>query len=81
VKAIKELKGGTPVSGKDFRKIHESTRYAMQYIVSTPVEKLFRFQVSEEVLAQLQKIMKEYMHVYVKHTFKSLQIIDELELK
>lgn len=81
VKAIKELKGGTPVSGKDFRKIHESTRYAMQYIVSTPVEKLFSFQVSEEVLTELQKIMKEYLHIYVKHTFKSLQIIDELQLK
>jgi DNA repair protein RecO (recombination protein O) len=66
---------------KDFRKIHESTRYAMQYIISTPVEKLFSFQVSEEVLTELQKIMKEYLHIYVKHIFKSLQIIEELELK
>ncbi len=69
------------VSVKDFVKIHESTRYTMQYITSTPVEKLFSFQVSEEVLEELQKIMKEYLHTYVKHSFKSLQIIDELMLK
>lgn len=66
---------------KDFVRIHESTRYAMQYIISTPVEKLFSFQLSEEVLAELQKIMKDYLHTYVRHSFKSLQIIDELMLK
>ncbi len=81
VKEIKAVHGGTPLSGRDFAKIHESTRYTMQFIVSTSIEKLFSFQVSEEVLTQLQKIMKEYLHTYVKHSFKSLQIIDELELK
>lgn len=65
----------------DFQIIHESTRYTMQFIIATPVEKLFSFQVSEQVLKELQKIMKEYLYRYVKHTFKSLQIIEELELK
>ena len=69
------------VSVRDFMKIHESTRYAMQYIISTPVEKLFSFQLSEEVLEELQKIMRDYLHTYVRHGFKSLQIIDELMLK
>lgn len=68
-------------SGQQARKIHESTRYAMQYIVSTPVEKLFSFQLSEEVLAEFRQIMKEYLHTYVKHEFKSLQIIEDLMLK
>ena len=68
-------------SAKDFVEIFESTRYAMQYIISTPVERLFSFQLSEEVLAELQKIMKDYLHTYVRHSFKSLQIIDELVLK
>lgn len=49
----------------------------MQYIVSTGVEKLYTFDVSEEVLLELQKIMKEYLHFYVKHNFKSLQILEE----
>ena len=68
-------------SGQGTRKVHESTRYTMQYIISTPIEKLFSFRVSEEVLKELQEIMKEYLHTYVRHTFKSLQIIDEIMLK
>lgn len=67
--------------GQKAIKIHDSTRYAMQFIVSSPVEKLFTFQLSEEILMELKKIMKDYLGIYVKHTFKSLQIIDELMLK
>ena len=57
--------------------IGESTRYTMQYIVSTSVEKLYTFRVSDEVLQELQNIMKEYLPYYVKHKFKSQQILDE----
>ena len=64
--------------GQKTREIHESTRYAMQFIVSSNIEKLFTFQLSEEVLKELKKIMRDYMRTYVKHSFKSLQIIDEL---
>jgi DNA repair protein RecO (recombination protein O) len=68
-------------SGQQTRQIHESTRYAMQYIISTPVEKLFTFQLSEEVLQELSKLMREYMQHYVRHEFKSLQILEDLMLK
>ena len=67
--------------GQKTRQIHESTRYAMQFIVSSKIEKLFTFQLSEEVLKELKKIMRDYLNLYVKHSFKSLQIIDELMLK
>lgn len=65
-------------SGQNARQIHESTRYAMQFVISTSVEKLFTFQLSEEVLKEFEKIMKDYLHVYIKHSFKSLQIMKEL---
>jgi len=68
-------------SGQGTRKVHESTRYAMQYVISSNIEKLFTFQLSEEVLEEFQRLMKDYIHEYVKHSFKSLQIIDELMLK
>lgn len=67
--------------GQKTKEIHESTRYAMQFIVSSTIEKLFTFQLSEEVLKELKKLMKNYMSTYVKHSFKSLEIIDELMLK
>ena len=54
--------------------ISDSTRYTMQYIISTPVARLYSFTVSEEVLRELKMIMKEYMAYYVHHEFKSLSI-------
>ena len=54
--------------------ISDSTRYTMQYIISTPVARLYSFTVSEEVLRELKMIMKEYMAYYVHHDFKSLSI-------
>lgn len=68
-------------AGQKTKEIHESTRYAMQFIISSSIERLFTFQLSEEVLKELIKIMKNYMSTYVKHSFRSLQIIDELMLK
>ncbi len=61
------------------RPIQEATRYTMQYIVSSPVEKVYSFKVSENVLDELTQIMHEYMAEYVRHKFKSLEIIAEGE--
>lgn len=63
---------GRAVQGR--RPILDSTRYTMQYIISTPIAKLYSFAVSEEVLQELTAIMKEYMACYVHHEFKSLTI-------
>ena len=64
-------------SGQSAKRISESTRYALQYVVSSSIEKLYTFDVSEPVLQELKAIMKEYLAVYVKHNFKSLQILEE----
>lgn len=56
--------------------ILDSTRYTMQYIISTPIEKLYTFTVSKEVLAELKTIMKQYMDYYVHHDFKSLLLFN-----
>lgn len=58
----------------------DPTRYALQYIVSSTVEKLFSFKVSDEVLKELEHLMGEYMKHYVRHSFKSLEIIEQLKL-
>lgn len=61
---------------KDGIHINESTLYALQYIVSSPIEKLYTFTVSDEVLRQLKLIMKQYIGLYVDKTFKSLEILE-----
>ena len=57
--------------------ISEAARYTMQYICASKVEKLYSFALKDEVLAELTAIMREYMDYYVKHRFKSLQILEE----
>lgn len=55
-------------------RILDSTRYTLQYIIFTPVEKLYSFTVSDAVLEELKVIMKDYLAHYVHHEFRSLQI-------
>jgi len=43
----------------------------MQYIVSADITKLYTFAVSDDVLEELRRIMKEYLSIYVHHDFKS----------
>jgi DNA repair protein RecO (recombination protein O) len=59
-------------------KISDSTLYAMQFIISSPIEKLFTFKVSETVLFELKSIMKKYLKVYIDKDFKSLPILDSI---
>lgn len=57
-------------------RMEDSTRYAMQYIVSSRVEKLYTFSVSENVLSELEEILKSYLERYVSHRFKSLEMLE-----
>lgn len=53
-----------------------STLYTLQYILSSSIEKLYTFLVSDEVMVQLRKIATEYRMEYIEKHFKSLDFID-----
>ena len=57
-------------------RLDKSTLYTLQYIISSSIEKLYTFTVSDEVLSQLRKIMKQYVGMYVDRKFKSLEILE-----
>jgi len=59
-------------------KINTSTLYAMQYIISKEVEKLYTFTVTDEVLKELQRCVKRYLDRYVDHEFKSLEMLNNI---
>lgn len=61
---------------KDGRELLSSTLYALQYIVATPVEKLYTFVVKDEVLRELGEVVGAYMEEYVGRKFKSLEILE-----
>lgn len=55
--------------------ITDSTVYALQFIVVTPVDKLFSFTVTDIVLKQLKHIIGSYMDKVIDKKFNSLEFL------
>ena len=56
--------------------VSPATVYTLQYIVSSTIEKLYTFTVSDEVLMELGKVMKQYTGTHIDKNFKSLEILE-----
>lgn len=56
--------------------ISSATVYTLQYIVSSTIEKLYTFTVSEEVLGELRRVLRQYMDTHIDKVFKSLEILE-----
>jgi DNA repair protein RecO (recombination protein O) len=65
--------------GIDVFRLSDSTLYTLQYIIVTPIEKLYRFLVSEEVLVQLEKISRTYLSQNIREEIKSLEMLEAVE--
>lgn len=59
----------------------DSTAYTIQYVQNSPIEKLYTFKVSEEVLRELSQECEVYRNKYIGHNFKSLEILKNCRLK
>ena len=64
----------------DGMRLDTSTLYSMQYIESSRIEKLYTFVVSDAVLEELGRVMERYLDVDVEKKFKSLEILETLEI-
>ena len=67
------------VKAKDGLVLNHSTIYALQYIIGTPVEKLYTFTVSAEVLAEIRMIMDRWRERYLEKRMKSLEILESVK--
>ena len=63
----------------DTMQLNRSTIYAMQYVITSPIEKLFAFTLSDEVLDEFENVMERYLDIYVARRFKSLEILGQIE--
>ncbi len=82
VKCVFELKaiavnGEFPGMPQD-RQLEESTVYTLHYIVTSPIEKLYTFTVSETVLKELEEVSESYRERCMDRTFKSIEILKAL---
>ncbi len=57
-------------------RLDAASLYALQYIVASPVEKLYTFTVKEHVLHILEQIVRDAMGMCTDREFKSLQFLD-----
>ena len=51
--------------------LDESALYALQYIITAPLERLYTFALSPQVFACLDEIVSRYIHQYNDHRFKA----------
>ncbi len=56
--------------------VEETVLYTLQVIVSSPIEKLYTFRLSEEIFARLEQIISMMCKKYIDREFHSLQMLD-----
>lgn len=62
----------------DLIRINGSTIYTMQYIITSSIEKLYTFNVADDVLREIKSCMKQYIRTYIDKDFKSLEVLEKL---
>ena len=62
----------------DAQEVGDTARYTLHFIADTPVERLYSFTVSEEVLGELRFVMRRYRDRYMDGRFKSLEVLESL---
>ena len=60
------------------KKLLSATEYAVEYIMNSSIEKLYTFNVTEEVLNELRAIGTRTRKLCLLGRFKSLEILDNL---
>jgi len=58
------------------KSLQDSTRYAFWYMVTSPLNRLFAFKVSEEVLAEIKKTQDMIRKRLIDKKFKSMEILE-----
>lgn len=57
----------------------QSAVYALSYIETSPIEKLYTFTVTKEVLAELKYAANRYREQFMNHPFKSLEVLETIQ--
>lgn len=59
--------------------LSDSAKYTIDFVFKTPVEKLYSFKVSDEVLCELGRFNKHICNKIFDRDFKSLEILENIE--
>ena len=56
----------------------EATRYALGYVIKSPIQKLYTFTLAPEVFQQFRKVQDHFNRQFIDRDFKSLTILKQL---
>ncbi|MBU5481872.1 DNA repair protein RecO [Blautia sp. MSJ-19] len=73
------LDSSCAVGQRDARRISPSALYAMRYIVTAPMGKLYAFRVEPDILLELEQIIHLYTARNTDKKFKTLQILEVMK--
>ncbi len=61
--------------------LDKAALYTLQYIISSTIEKLYTFKVTEQVYDSIRPVIEQYLNMYVDREFKTLPFLsDEKEV-
>lgn len=63
------------ISQRDALRLNSSTLYAIEYIISAPMDKLYSFTVTEQVKNELSIISDKLCHEHIDRKIKSLEML------
>lgn len=63
---------------KDGWELKQATVMACQYSISAPLERLYGFQLTEEILDEMERVVKAYFRRHVDKQMKSLGILESM---
>lgn len=69
---------GVAPPASNYPHAHDSTKYTLDFITYSPIERLYSFQVTDEVLQALQHIVQAYGKKQYDRPFKSLEVLNQL---
>lgn len=73
---VRDTGFGAEYEGAPVWSVSASTLYTMQFILSTPMESLYTFTVKEEVLLELEEILRQFLAVHIGRKYKSLEMLE-----
>lgn len=71
-------RGGTYGGAYSSTHLDPAVLYALQYVLSIPLQRLYSFVLKEEVFLEFQWIVKHFFRIHVEHRFKAGEMLEEL---
>lgn len=63
-------------NGSDGIKLSDTALYTLQRIISSPLEKLYTFTVSDNVAEEVKRVVDRYFHLHTEKKFKTADMMD-----